>query len=100
MLNFVSLIALFLIIITVNCQLTLKVVHIADDHTIVNVTNCSDPQLYLQFADAITVGSAIKGLETFILHCFQKMSVKPCANMVDKKKICVNETCMVMLNSW
>ncbi len=51
-----SVAALYLCSITVNCHLSWKVVHITDDSTEVKVENCTDPQIYLQFQDAITVG--------------------------------------------
>ncbi len=52
----VYMVALLLCTGTVNCQLNWKVVPISERHTEVKVGQCSDPKIYLQFQNAITVG--------------------------------------------
>ncbi len=52
----VGLVILLLYTETVICQSPWKVVHISEKHTEVKVTQCTDPKIYLQFGNAITVG--------------------------------------------
>ncbi len=85
----ISVTALLFCTVMVNCQ-RWKVIHVSQNHTEVKVENCTDPHVYLQFKDPITVMLSSHAFNT----CFQKIPITSCENMSSRRRICVNGTCL------